>query len=115
MDADLRRLKDIEEALKRANEKAVDLRKKKKDAQEKLYRSMEKNGVEKYGGYTLTKIKPKVLAKRKPAKAKKIDAIRLFTDIGIEDPGEFYEKFQKTQRVISEDEDCKEDEDSKSN
>jgi hypothetical protein len=101
MEADARRLRELELALKRLNEKAVDLRKKKKDAQEKLYRSMEKNGVEKYEGYTMSKIRPKAPAKRKPAKAKKSDAIRLFSEIGIDDPEELYEEFKKTQRMSS--------------
>ena len=105
MEADVRRLKDLDDALKRANEKVSNLRKKKKDAQEKLYRSMEKNGVEKYEGYSISKLRPKVPAKRKPAKAKKKDAIRLFSEIGVDDPDELYEKFQRTQRIIKEEED----------
>ncbi|HMP28783.1 MAG TPA: hypothetical protein PKD85_04235 [Saprospiraceae bacterium] len=100
MDANVRRLKDIEDALKRANIKCTELRKKKKIAQEHLYSSMKKNGVEDYKGYTLKKVQPKLPAKRKPAKAKREDAINLFRSIGVDDPETFYSEFEMTQKFI---------------
>jgi hypothetical protein len=98
MDADVRRLKEVEEALKRANEKAAELRKKKKKAQDHLYNSMRKQGIDNYKGYTLKKVQPRVPAKRKPSKAKKADAINLFRTIGVEDPESFYSDFEQTQK-----------------
>jgi hypothetical protein len=100
MDANVRRLKDIEEALKRANQKCSELRKKKKAAQEHLYASMKKNGVDNYNGYTLKKVQPRPPAKRKPAKAKKADAINLFRSIGVDDPETFYSEFEMTQKFV---------------
>jgi hypothetical protein len=100
MEADARRLKEIEDALKRINAKTIDLRKKRKDAQNKLYDSMIKNGVDSYEGYTVKKIAPRPKAKRKPAKAKKQDALKLFAKIGVDDPNVLWEEFEKTQKIV---------------
>lgn len=104
MEANARRLKDLEETLARLNHKTADLRKKRAEAKERLYQSMLKNNVEKCEGYTIKKIQPKIRVKRKPAKAKKTDAIKLFADIGIEDPDSFYAEFEKTQKIVMEEE-----------
>ena len=101
-DAYIRQITDVDAALKRLNAQTKELRKKKKEAQTRLYAWMEKNGVEEYGKITIKKIAPKPPAKRKPAKKKKDDALRLFTAIGVNDPEELWEEFQKTQRAASE-------------
>lgn len=99
MDADVRRLKEIDAALKRVNSQAKELRLKKAKATEQLYKAMVKKGVEQYEGYTLKKVQPKVRAKKKPVKQKKADAIELFRTVGIDDPETLYEEFEKTQKI----------------
>jgi hypothetical protein len=101
-DAYIRQITDVDAALKRLNAQTKELRKKKKDAQTRLHAWMEKNKVDEYGKISIKKIAPKPPAKRKPAKKKKDDALRLFTAIGVNDPEELWEEFQRTQKVISE-------------
>jgi hypothetical protein len=101
-DSYIRQIKDVDAALKRLNVQAKELRKKKKEAQSRLHSWMEKNKVEEYGEISLKKITPKPPAKRKPAKKKKDDAIRLFSQIGVNDPEELWEEFQRTQKLVIE-------------
>lgn len=100
MDADIRRLREIENALKRANAICKDLREKKKKAEGQLYKSMQNAGVDTYEGYSIKKVQPRIPQKRKPAKAKKSDAINFFREVGFEDPESCYEEFEKTQKII---------------
>lgn len=106
MEADVRRLKEIETALKRMNVQIKNLRVKKKEAEEKLYKSMVKNGTEVYQGYSIKKIQPKIPRKSKPLKKKKIDGVEFFQAIGVEDPEEAYEEFIKTQKNLKDNEDA---------
>lgn len=98
-DSYVRQITDIEATLKRLNKQRSELQKKKKEAEQRLHAWMVKNGVEEYGKVKIKKVAPKPKAKRKPAKKKKDDALRLFSEIGVNDPEEFWEAFQRTQKV----------------
>lgn len=111
-DSYVRQIKDVDAALKRLNAQAKELRKKKKEAQTRLHAWMVKNGVDEYGQIPAKKIAPKTPVKRKPVKKKKEDAIRLFSQIGVNDPEELWEEFQRTQKLADrrEEEDGADDE-----
>lgn len=101
-DSYLRQISDVDAALKRLNAQTKELRKKKKDAQTRLHAWMIKNNVEEYGKIKIKKVAPKPPAKRKPVKKKKEDAISLFAKIGVNDPEELWEEFQRTQKLENE-------------
>ncbi len=95
----VRQIKECDNAIKRLNRQSKDARTKKKLAQQHLAKWMEKNNVDTYEGISFKKIAPKPPSKRKPAKQKKLDAIRLFADIGANDPEGLWEDFQRTQKI----------------
>lgn len=101
-DSYIRQMTDIDSALKRLNAKTSELRKQKKEATQRLYSWMEKNGVETYSNINIKKIAPKQRAKKKPPKKRKEDAINLFSKIGINDPEELWEELQRTQQLEQE-------------
>jgi hypothetical protein len=89
--------------MKRANKQILIMRKKKADVQMKLYAWMVKHNLDEYGGYKTSKLAPKKKS-RKNAKDKKQDALRLFSDIGVDDPETLWMEFQKTQKPLPPDE-----------
>lgn len=105
-DSYVRQISDIETAIKRLNKQTSELRKKKKEAEVRLHSWMVKNGIEEYSNIKIKKVTPKPKAKRKPAKKKKEDTIRLFTEIGINDPEEMYEALQRIQKAPVEEPDA---------
>lgn len=100
-DSYVRQIKELDSALKRLNIQTKEIRRKKKEAETRLYMWMVKNNVEKHGNVTLKKIAPRSASKRKPAKQKKADALSLFTQIGVNDPEQLWEEFQMTQKVYT--------------
>ena len=98
-DGYITQLASINDTLKRLTSKVKDLKRQKKDIEERLRRWMEKNGYEECEGYKLTKLQPKPKAPRKKKADKKRDAIQLFADIGIDDPDELYEKLRETEKI----------------
>jgi hypothetical protein len=97
-EAYVRQIGSIDEALKRLNEETRTLRKQRGIAKQRLHDWMKKNGHEEYQGYKLAKIAPKPKVPRKKAKEKKEDAMRLFRDIGVNDPEELWVEFLRTQK-----------------
>ena len=97
-EAYIRQIGGIDEALKRLNTETKTLREKKKTAKRRLYEWMKSRGLEEFQGYKLTKITPKPKLPRKKAKEKKEDALRLFKEIGVDDPEELWTAFQHTQK-----------------
>jgi seryl-tRNA synthetase len=95
-DAYIRKLKSLDEAIKRLNGQLRDLRLQKKSTQERLHTWMKRKNMEEYNEYKIEKIAPK-LVPRKKASEKKQDAFRLFTSVGITDPETFWLEFKKTQ------------------
>ena len=76
--------------IKRLNAHLKKLRIQKREKQDLLYKYMEKNNLEKYNGITLKSVKPKQKTRRKPESAKKKDALKLFQEVGINNPENFY-------------------------
>ncbi len=99
-------LTNITENIKKINIEAKKLRNDKIATQKLLYEWMERMNIDEYEGYKRQKIKPKEKPKiiRKKKKDKVEDALRLFRDIGIPDPEEFYAEYQATQKNIIADE-----------
>lgn len=101
----VRRLREIDAALSRANKQVTELRSKKKEATQRLHEWMQKKGLDEYGGYSIKKVAPRPRAKRKPKKDKREDALRLFTSIGVQDPELLLEEYERTQKYGEEGED----------
>lgn len=99
----VRQIKDIDSALKRMNEQTKTLRSQRNQAKQRLYQWMKARGYEEYEGYNLNKIVPKPKVPRKKAKEKKEDAMKLFKEIGVNDPEELWTAFQNTQKYITPD------------
>jgi len=96
----VKQLADLDVTLRRLNSKTTELRKKKKEVQTHLHAWMVRHNHDKYEGYSVAKISPKAKPKRKPAKAKKQDALALFQQVGIDDPERFWDEFTLTQKVV---------------
>lgn len=101
-EAYIRQLKDLDSALKNYTLKMKQLRDQKKQVNSNLYNFMIKHNLEEYQGIKLQKITPKEKVKRKKAKEKKEDALKLFYEIGIQNPESFWESLQKTQKPKTE-------------
>lgn len=97
-DAYVRQIKELSDALTRLNKQAKDIREKQKIAKERLAQWMERKELEEFQGYKLSRIKPKPKIPTKPKEKKKNDAIRLFSEIGVTDPQELWDRFLETQR-----------------
>ena len=98
----IRQIKSIDDTLKRLNAETKSLRKQKKVSQERLYSWMIKRNVEEYEGFKIEKLAPKPKARRKKEKDKREDALRLFGEVGINDPDAFWESFKATQKALPE-------------
>lgn len=95
----IRQISSIEDALKRHNQQVKELRQKQRLAKTRLYEWMSAKGLEEYQGYTIKKVAPRPKIIRKKAKEKKEDALRLFSEIGVNDPEEFWDALQRTQKA----------------
>ena len=93
----INQIRTIDSTLSRLNPQIASLRKKKREAQERLYKWMAARQLEEYEGVKIKKITPKPKAVRKKKDEKKRDAIALFQTIGVNDPEGLYESFQRTQ------------------
>jgi hypothetical protein len=98
MEADIRKLQSINDALKRNKEHGKKMRNEKRIVSERLYKTMKRHGFEEYGGIKIKNIEPKPKAVRKKLKHKKSDAVALFSQVGIPDPEGFWMEFQETQK-----------------
>jgi hypothetical protein len=105
-DAYVRQLKDLSDALARLNSQTKDIREKQKQTKARFAEWMERKEIEEYQGYKLSKIKPKPRIPIKPKERRKNDAIRLFSEIGVTDPQDLWDRYQQTQRY-----DIKDDQD----
>ena len=96
-DAYVREIGSLDTELKRLSVRVKALRCQKKEKQVLLCIYMERNSLEKYGGLTLKSVTARQSRPRKPAAAKKDDAMELFRDAGIDNPSEFWDNFKATQ------------------
>ena len=94
----VKKLADLSSALTRLNTQAKDVRKKQGETRAQLAQWMERNGLEDYQGYKLSKIKPRPKIKRKPPKERKLDTLRIFSEIGVPDPDELWNRLQDVQK-----------------
>ena len=90
-------LKIIEGEMKRMNAHLKNLRERKKEVSAHLYSYMNERGMEQYGGFSLSKVKPKNARRRKKESEKKEAAIQLFRQAGISNPENFYGQFKESQ------------------
>ena len=101
MDKYAKSLDLINKELKRLNSEKKKLYIEKKKIEKTLYENMKYNNIEKFQGYKRDKLQPitkdKIIRKKKTEKEK--DAIKLFYQIGIPDPENFYKEFQMTQKI----------------
>lgn len=98
-------LRAIEQKLKIANSQVNTLRKEKKKLMTKLYQYMCDYNLEELDGYLKSKLEVRVMRRPKPPQKtdaqKRKDAINLFRQIGIQDPKQFWQEFEQTQRSVS--------------
>ena len=85
------------------NERSKALKAQKAKSLEGLYYYMKTRNIDRVGSgkqtITIEKCNPnKKRAKVKPKKQRREDAIELFREVGINDPINFYEDFEKTQK-----------------
>lgn len=97
----VREIKSIDETLKRYNKIISDLRKKRNIAKDRLVKWMQNHHMDEYEGFKLNKLS-KQRVPTKPKKEKKEDALKLFNEVGINDPEEFWKMFQATQKKNNE-------------
>lgn len=110
----IKKIKNIDDELKRVNARAKILREKKKATQSLLYTWMKKKNIQEYEMETLTPktkrpskrtkrivlddIAPKDKSekvKRKSKKEKRTEVIKYFADLGVNDPVEAYNNLNK--------------------
>ncbi len=96
-DAYVREIQSLKAEIKRLNAHVKRLRDQKKEKEGHLYKYMVKNNLEKHNGITIKSIRPKEKIQRKTPTQKKEDAIKLFRNIGIPRPENFWLEFQDTQ------------------
>jgi hypothetical protein len=101
----VRQIKSLDEALHRHNEQTKNIREQRNKAKERLYKWMKSHNLEEYQGYKLNKLAPRPKVPRKKTREKKEDALRLFTNIGVDDPEELWVAFQRTQKLMVEEAD----------
>ena len=100
-------INNIDNELRRINEHAKSLRVQKAKTMNGLHQYMLSNNLEQvsYGKktFSIKKCEPKTRTKSKPKKQKKADTIQMFRDVGIPNPGQFYEELESIQKVQSTD------------
>jgi hypothetical protein len=100
-------INNIDNELRRINEHAKSLRAQKAKTMNGLHQYMLSNNLEQvsYGKktFSIKKCEPKTRTKSKPKKQKKADTIQMFRDVGIPNPGQFYEELESIQKVQSTD------------
>jgi len=100
-------INNIDNELRRINEHAKSLRIQRAKTMNGLHQYMLSNNLEQvsYGKktFSIKKYEPKTRKKSKPKKQKKADAIQMFRDAGIPNPGKFYEELESIQKVQSTD------------
>ena len=94
----VREINSIDVALKRYNSIVGDLRKKKALAKGRLHNWMTNHDITEYEGFKISSLQSKRQPIKKKAEKKK-DAIKLFSEIGIDDVEGFWEMFQDTQKI----------------
>lgn len=104
MDSIIRNLNGLNNTIKRYSSMIKDLKVKKKDFEGKLFQTMTRKGLNEYNGYKLEKLNHKQKIPRKKNADKKADALKLFREVGIDNPELFWTAFQDTQKNIKDDE-----------
>jgi hypothetical protein len=83
-------INSLSETIKKHSEIIKKLREQRKEYENKLYIFMKKNNMEIYEGIKIEKIKPKEKSERKKQKEKREETVRLFSEIGVDDPDELF-------------------------
>lgn len=83
-------IKNINESIKKINENVKKLKEQRKIHEHRLFLFMQKNKLEEYEGIKIDKIRPKPAIQKKKAKEKKEETIKLFSEIGVDDPTELF-------------------------
>lgn len=99
----------LNETIKRHNDVIKKLREQRKIYENKLFLFMEKNNMEEYEGIKIEKIRPKEKLEKKKAKEKKEETIRLFTEIGVDDPVELFKITESIRKSKPKKDDDRED------
>jgi hypothetical protein len=90
-------LQSLDAEIKRLNRVLRNLRLQKQEQQRLLKDYMETCGYTEYEGVKLDSLVKRQRKPRKKKAEKEADGISLLREIGVPNPGEFYEKFRKTQ------------------
>ena len=104
-DGYIHEIKSLRKEIKRLNGNLKGLRDQKTLAEDRLYKYMKQNGIDKLDGITISSIKPQSeRLPRKKKSEKKRDGVELFKEIGVADPEGLWIDFQATQRYQGQDE-----------
>ena len=97
-DSYAREITSLDQEIKRLNAHLRGLRQQRKAAQERLYNHMNRNNLQKVGKITMRRVAPRKKTPRKPESIKRQDAIKLFKNIGVPQPEQFWREFKETQK-----------------
>ena len=90
----VRKIHSLDENLKKYNEKIKMLRSTRKETLERLAKWMEKKGLEEYKGIKLENISSKPKKQRITKKYKKRETMRLFSEMGVQDPEDVFKRLE---------------------
>lgn len=96
-DGYIRELESLTKSIKTLTLKTKELRERKTRVSDRLYTYLCTHKLDEYKGYKTSKLAPKIKVKRKSKKEKEKDALILFEEIGVANPRQFWEDFQRTQ------------------
>jgi len=94
----VKEINSISDELKRLNKRAKYLREQKQKTQTNLYNYMKNHNIERYGDVTKDSLAPKPKSIRKPAAQKKEEAVVLFSQAGVRNPEDLYQRFLQSQK-----------------
>lgn len=95
-------INSLNETIKRHSEVIKKLKEQRKLYENKLFVFMEKNKMEEYEGIKIDKIRPKPPVVKKKAKEKRDETLKLFSQIGVDDPNELFkltESIRKSKKI----------------
>lgn len=99
MESRANEIKNINKELEQLNKRKRLLIDRKKVVQQELYKYMSEHNLKNINDVKSYKIKPQESVPRKGLRSKKRDALNLFREVGIPNPEEFWNDFQKTQKI----------------
>ena len=93
-----RELSALEVEVKHLRTKIKELRRLQEPPRKALLKHLQREGLQKYGGYTVARLTPRPRKRAKPLPECRRDALSFFYQEGVPDPEGFLQKFLATQK-----------------